>query len=200
MAFLQKEQPVPQAEIVALALHVDYWNRLGWKDEYSSPLYSQRQEFYASRFKVGSIYTPQMVVDGNWEFTGSDTGKAVNTVAEAAKAKKGSVELARSADKLIIKIDKLPAHEQATLFLAVVEDDLVSNVGAGENRGKKLEHAAVARELRPIAPIEAAAESFAAETGFPVNPSWKKEKTRVVVFVQENASRKIIGVGKLGFD
>ncbi len=61
---LEKQQPNGEAEIITLALHVDYWNYLGWKDEFSSKQFSERQSGYAERFKLDSIYTPQMVVDG----------------------------------------------------------------------------------------------------------------------------------------
>ena len=76
LAFLQKEQPNTQAEIITLAFHVDYWNNLGWKDEFSSELYTQRQSFYAQSFNLSSIYTPQMVVDGSFEVVGSNLGKS----------------------------------------------------------------------------------------------------------------------------
>src|SRR5688500_5386821 len=70
LARLESEQPVKDVEIVPLALHVDYWNYLGWRDEFSSNAFSQRQNGYAKRFKLDSIYTPQMVVDGQKQFTG----------------------------------------------------------------------------------------------------------------------------------
>src|SRR5687768_4382247 len=71
LARLENEQPDKNAEIIALAFHVDYWNYLGWKDEFSSAVYSERQSGYAAAFKQNSNYTPQMVVDGETEFVGS---------------------------------------------------------------------------------------------------------------------------------
>ena len=62
---LEKEQSVGDAEIITLALHVDYWNSLSWKDEFSSPLFSRRQQLYSQALKLDSNYTPQMVVDGS---------------------------------------------------------------------------------------------------------------------------------------
>ena len=64
LAQLQAEQPNPNAEVITLALHVDYWDSIGWKDEFSSALYSQRQNVYGQALKLGQVYTPQMIVDG----------------------------------------------------------------------------------------------------------------------------------------
>src|SRR5215510_14151929 len=60
--------PVPGAQIVGLGQHVDYWDRLGWKDRFSSAALTARQQKYANRSKGADIYTPQMVVDGQDAF------------------------------------------------------------------------------------------------------------------------------------
>src|SRR5215467_1229610 len=70
MTRLAKTQPVPGAEIIALGEHVDYWNRLGWTDPFSSAEFSRRQREYASAFSSDQVYTPQMIVDGQTEFVG----------------------------------------------------------------------------------------------------------------------------------
>ncbi len=91
---LEKEQPNKEAEIITLALHVDYWDRLGWKDEFSSPLFSQRQTVYAQRLNLDSTYTPQMIVDGRIQFVGSNLGEAGKAITEAAKSPKANIEAA----------------------------------------------------------------------------------------------------------
>src|ERR1700735_1542793 len=72
LARLEQTQPVPGAQVVAIEEHVDYWNQLGWNDPFSSPQYRARQNDYAVAFKANNIYTPQMVVNGQSEFVGSD--------------------------------------------------------------------------------------------------------------------------------
>jgi hypothetical protein len=191
---------VAQAEIVTLALHVDYWNYLGWKDEFSSSLFSQRQEIYAQKLKLNSTYTPQMIVDGTAEFNGSDAGKAVNAIMEAAKTQKANVEISRIGEKIKIKITNLSKHTDATVYLAIAEDNLFTNVKRGENSGRKLEHVSVARELKSIGLIDAKSNVFETETIFSVQPNWKSENLKLIVFIQENNSRKILGVNRIRFE
>src|SRR5580698_2032664 len=61
---LARDQPVAGAEVIALELHVDYWNSLGWADPFSRAQFSERQRAYADAFGQRGVYTPQMVVDG----------------------------------------------------------------------------------------------------------------------------------------
>ncbi|HEX8288352.1 MAG TPA: DUF1223 domain-containing protein [Pyrinomonadaceae bacterium] len=197
LAFLDKEQPYAQAEIITLALHVDYWNNLGWRDEYSSPLFSQRQAVYAQRLKLDSAYTPQMIVDGRFQFVGSNLGEAGKAVMEAAKSPKAKVEAAFSNENILtIKVSDIPKHGDSTLFLALAEDNLASNVKRGENAGKNLQHVSVVRELKPLAKIEAKSDDYEQETAVNLQPEWKRENMKYVVFIQENESRKVLGIGK----
>ena len=178
-------------------MHVDYWNRLGWTDEFSSPLFSQRQSLYAQRFKQPDVYTPQMIVDGSVQFTGNNSDKASKEIIDAAKDKKAPVELLIDGEKLKIRIAQLPEHENASVFLAIAEDNLVSNVRRGENSGKTLEHVSVVRELKSIGNVNAQDKSFETETVFQLQPNWKKENLKLVVFVQGNQNRKVYGVNRI---
>lgn len=194
LASLQKEQPNPNAEIITLAFHVDYWNYLGWQDKFSSPLFSQRQQFYANKLNNGTSYTPQMVVDGSYEFVGSNTGKAKQFITEAAKNSKAKIELERNAETLQVKVSDIPKHSNATIYLAIAEDNLASDVKKGENSGTKLEHISVVRELRLVGSLPAANDNFTVEHLLQLQTDWKKENLKLVVFIQEIQSRKIIGV------
>src|SRR5580658_6565078 len=64
------------SQAIVLSEHVDYWDTLGWKDRFSSPAFTERQSSYAHSFGLDSPYTPQMVVDGAAQFTGSDAHQA----------------------------------------------------------------------------------------------------------------------------
>jgi len=198
LAFLEKEQPFVQAEIITLALHVDYWNSLSWKDQYSSPMFSRRQQIYSQALKIDSNYTPQMIVDGQTQFIGNNMAKAHKVILEAAKTQKAAIEIAAvAADKYKIKISEIPAHGAATVFLAITEDNLTSSLKNEENSSKKPEHISVVRELKSLVFLTAEQKNFEIETILQIQSAWKKENLKLVVFVQENFSRKVLGVSRI---
>src|SRR5439155_22515804 len=84
----------PNVNVIALGEHVDYWDHQGWKDRFSSAALTNRQQLYASRFNVDSIYTPQMIVDGRAELVGSDAAAARRAIDRAAAAPHGVVGIA----------------------------------------------------------------------------------------------------------
>ncbi len=194
---LEKGQPSSEAEIITLAFHVDYWNYLGWKDEFSSKSFSERQSGYADRFKLDSIYTPQMVVDGQTQFVGSNLGTANKAISDSAKASKAEIEISNAADKLKVKITDAPTHDDSYVWLAIAEDDLKTNVRRGENGGKTLDHVSVVREMKLLGNLASTDKVFEGETTLQFNPNWKKENLKFVVFVQGKDSKKVFGVKKL---
>src|SRR5579871_3137297 len=69
---LDQKQPVAGADLIVLSEHVDYWDRLGWKDPFSSADYTARQQDYTNRYNLDGVYTPQLVIDGRFGVIGSD--------------------------------------------------------------------------------------------------------------------------------
>lgn len=195
LKFLAEQQPVSGAEIIPLSFHVDYWDNLGWKDKFSSAAFTRRQELYVSRFGLESSYTPEMVVDGRSEFIGNDTGRAAKKIAEAAAEKKGTVNANVSGDSVTVSVTGLPEHRTSTIFLAVTEDGITSEVKAGENGGQSFNHSSVVRSLTAIGVVENDANSIEAKGSVPTIADSKPENSRLIVFVQDNISRKILAVG-----
>ncbi len=194
---LEKQQPNDAAEIITLALHVDYWNYLGWRDEFSQKQFSERQNGYAERFKLDSIYTPQMVVDGQTQFVGSNLGTANKAISDSAKNQKATIEISSADNKLKVKITDAPAHDDSYIWLAIAEDDLKTNVRRGENGGKTLDHVSVVREMKLLGNLAAADKTFEAETALQLDSAWKNENLKFVVFVQGKDSKKVFGAKKL---
>ena len=84
LARMDKEQPISNAEIIVLEEHVDYWEKGGWHDRFSSSQYTDRQNQYAPRLKFSESYTPQMVVDGTTQFVGNDAPRTLSAIVTAA--------------------------------------------------------------------------------------------------------------------
>ena len=190
---LAQEQLVPGVEVIALGEHVDYWNRLGWKDSFSSAAYTARQRQYATGFGTGS-YTPQAVVNGRYELVGSRRADLAAAIAKAAKAPQAAVSVGATAGVAQVQVRSLPAGTPATeVLLAITESGLASQVGRGENAGLLLQHAAVVRQLLLLGRVDAAG-TFGAHAALQLASDWKRPNLRLVALVQEVASRRIVGV------
>jgi hypothetical protein len=103
------QQPTDGVTVLGLSEHVDYWNRLGWRDPFSSAVSTTRQSEYQVRVFGGDIYTPQLVVDGYLQAVGSDARAVERAIANAAQAPKVAVDVtagpAEPAANLRIQID-----------------------------------------------------------------------------------------------
>jgi hypothetical protein len=202
-ALLQKLVAAPPAgvAIVGLGQHVDYWDRLGWKDRFSSAALTGRQRVYADRFNNESIYTPQMVVDGRAEFVGSDAAAARKAIERSAAAAHGMLVLALGAAgpaRVTVGVEArdLPPvskGDRADIVVAVTEDGLQSAVNSGENRGRTLVHAAVVRQMTTIG--EATGASASARADIALAPEWVRDRIKIVAFVQERRGRAVLASG-----
>ena len=198
---LKAEQSVSGAHIIALGQHVDYWHSSGWSDPYSSHDFSDRQNAYATAFRSNSVYTPQMVVDGKTEFVGSDAGRARNAIADAARQPKpAQITLSGDDKKGTIQIAALPAgtwdaRDTADVYFAVAEDGLSSDVKSGENGGRHLAHASVARQLTRVGSLKPG-EPFSASAAIHLPSGAKRDHSSLVAFVQARQSRRILGVSE----
>lgn len=130
--------------VFPLAFHVDYWNRLGWTDPFSSAQFSDRQRAYAGKFGIRSAYTPQMIVNGSEEFVGSDRERAKRAI-DAVLRRPATVEVKLRWHDGTVEYEVTGAPSGSVLNLAIVERDLVTNVKSGENSGRTLRHDNVVR-------------------------------------------------------
>ncbi|QKJ29160.1 DUF1223 domain-containing protein [Mucilaginibacter mali] len=141
-------------EVYVLAYHVDYWNRLGWKDVFSNPLYSERQRTYSSYLKLDGVYTPQAIVNGQTEFVGSDEAKMNTAIKQAlAKAAPARLELSNlkiNGSKAILQYHVSGTPGGSNLMLAVIKKYAQTQVKAGENNGRMLSHINIVQRLESI--------------------------------------------------
>ena len=197
LAFLDREQPVSGAQIIALELHVDYFDSPGWKDPFGSAHMTERQYWYAQKFKESGVYTPQMVVDGSRRFIGSDLQTANISIVELAKEPKPRILLSQNEGKLHIKIEPLPVSKESSVFLAIAENNLATDVKGGENSGMKLIHTAVVRQLGAVGSLKPDNKGFEVDVNPGFQESWKKNDLKAVVFIQDNETGQILGVQQL---
>ena len=146
-----------------------------------------------------------MIVDGQTEFVGSNMDKAREAISNAARAPKASVQVSLAANAterktngigFSVRVENVPAvssGDTAEVMLAITENDLRSQVARGENAGRSLRHIAVVRQFNLIGSVDTAAGAFTAEPIVTMANGWKRANLRAVIFVQERASRRVLG-------
>jgi hypothetical protein len=195
-------QPIDGADVLALEEHVDYWNQDGWTDPFSSHDFSERQNEYTAQLRVNGPYTPEMIVDGTKEFVGSRASQAERTISQAAKTPKAKITLQPATDAAPAKGKATynvqiadvpgPATSGLDLWVAVTEKNLATDVKNGENAGENLKHADIVRTLRKAQTLKYAGDPIKPLT-IDLKDNWNRQNTRVVVFLVDKSSHRIVG-------
>lgn len=190
--------------MIVLGEHVDYWNHIGWKDPYSARFYSDRQGIYARRLGLDDVYTPQMVVDGTSQFTGSDTALAEKAFAKALTKPKVAVRLSSVS---LGTTNVLSAHletavlaesfdlREADVYVAVALNHAESQVSRGENAGRRLSHTAVVKSIVKVGRLRRG-QSFAQDLQMKVDPGTDARNLRLIAVVQEPGQGRVIGAAE----
>ena len=193
-------QPISGVQLIVLSEHVDYWNHIGWKDPYSSQFFSQRQNTYAQRMGGGSVYTPQMIVDGTTEFVGSDRGQAQKAIEKSRAEEKLPVSLSNTslttgALHARVEIGALPESlhaRSADVYVAIALNHAESQVLRGENEGRRLQHVAIAKNVTKIGSVSKT-KAFAQDANIKLEGNDDPANLRVIVFAQDPNSGKVLG-------
>lgn len=188
---LEREKTLDGIPVIVLGEHVDYWDGLGWKDRFSSRIFTDRQRDYVRAFHTDSAYTPQMVVDGRYELIGNDQDALRENVHRAAgSSKTGAVQLTWSTpSKLSIDVSHI-SEPKATVVLAITESALSTTVDAGENGGRVLHHAGVVRVFKALGTTQDG--RFSQSTSLTLDPAWDKTKTKAIVLVQKEMGGPVL--------
>ena len=186
------------ASTLALAFHVDYWDRLGWRDRFASAQFTQRQYDEMSANGAAFVYTPQVLVQGR-DVAGWNRGKAIEAIAAAERRPPraairldvtpgtGALELRATAT-----VAEPALRKNAVLWLAYVDSGHVTDVAAGENRGVRLRHDNVVRSLHGPYRVDAAGTAAASlALAPPANPG---NAPMVVAFVQDTKNGDVLQV------
>lgn len=142
-----------QPGVIALALHVDYWDYLGWKDSFADPKFSARQKAYARAFGKRSIFTPQMVVHGSDALVGHDAAGIVGRIAQH-QAEPAPVDLAlrREGDELWIRLAPRGAPVgSADVHLVRFIPSVEVSIEAGENAGQQIRYSNIVASWDTVA-------------------------------------------------
>jgi hypothetical protein len=208
---LDRWQPVAGVQLIVLSEHVDYWNHDGWTDPYSSHFFTERQTAYSDHFRLATVYTPQMVVDGNREFTGSDGRLALQACQKAAGFRKLPIRVTLISPEKVsppktsqenpaimrvhIEADALDESykfKQADVYVVVALNSAESQVAAGENKGRHLNHVAVAQSLAKVGSVKKG-KSFAQDVPLKLDPRTDPGRVRVIAFAQEPGQGQVLG-------
>lgn len=194
-------------QVVPLALHVDYWDYIGWSDPYAQAVFGERQRWLVKANRGSTVFTPHMFVSGkevsDWRnglllevqrVARLPARAQLRVRAEATKAAKAgmlNIDVEASATTSVQATPQPTAHPLA-LFIAITEDGLVSRVKAGENAGATLSHEHVVR--RWLGPTELVRGSAAIHQTIALDARWQRGQLGVVAFVQDMSSGEVLQV------
>jgi hypothetical protein len=184
-AFLN-EMSKQRRDVLALAFHVTYWDRLGWKDPFSMEAATRRQDVYGRRFGDGS-YTPEMVVDGAASMVGSARSE-VNSAIENAKRNSRTaapVSVTKNGEQISIEVGA--GSGSGNILLIGFDHEHTTAVGRGENSGRTLVEANVVRSIRSVGQW----------SGTPMRISERFPEGQDVAVVLEAPDGRIIGASRL---
>ncbi|MGE5108140.1 MAG: DUF1223 domain-containing protein [Sphingobacteriales bacterium] len=191
-AAIQKEFP---DNVFVLGFHVDYWDYIGWKDEYSNAAFTKRQQDYAEHFALRSIYTPEIVLNGEKEFVGSNSNKLHNEVEAALNnSLKETIVLSTSeTENNTITVNYIYSNkEKAIINFALVQLTATSNVKRGENSGRKLHHINVVRDFKTV-------EVVSGKINLTIPAGLSTKDVKIIAYAQEKSSLKVVAAAALSF-
>lgn len=197
---MDEMQPIAGAHLIVLSEHVDYWDHDGWKDPYSSHLFTDRQSAYVGVLGLSTPYTPQMIVDGAGVLQNNNPQQAEQVFQKAEAAQKvpvriNSARVEGTTPPVLqahIEVGENSEKQRADIYLAVALGHAESQVLRGENSGHHLTHVAVVQSLTRIGKLEKG-KTFSQDVQVKLKPGTDPANLRVIAFVQETGPRQVLG-------
>lgn len=186
-----------KGQVYGLAFHVDYWDRLGWKDRFSDGLFTERQHRYAASLSDSRVYTPQMIVDGRIGFVGSHRSQAIEAI-NTSLSSGDQVGVVISIDdlssrKVGLNYEVALSREGLDISVAIAQRDVSTDVERGENSGRVLEHHSVVRAFKTF-PV---GKTGTGQTWLRLPEDAPVEDLDVIVYVQDRATLAILGASRI---
>jgi len=188
------------SSVIVLSEHVTYWNDIGWKDPYSSRESTDRQSAYVSRLGLSGSYTPQMVVDGRFEFVGSNAVAASRAIQEAAATVPIGItvsDFSTTGNSIRFSIATGKVNEDAKLWVVLAQDEGIEHIPSGENGGRVLRHVQIARMMRQVAIVKRDA-AYKGELSVDLPQPIAGSGWHLVAFLQQGSGGPILGVAAHG--
>lgn len=184
--------------VVPLALHVDYWDSIGWKDRYAQSKFSARQRDMARLGRSNAVYTPQVLLNGRdfRPWAGDSFSRAVDEINGLPAHATIALSLLPGDSDGIKLAASVRGNSGGVLYVAIYQNDLYSEVSAGENRGRRLHHDYVVREWYGPFPVGRTG-SLAWQGAVKLKPGWIAAKMGVAAFVQDQATGEILQAMRL---
>ncbi|MCB2102535.1 MAG: DUF1223 domain-containing protein [Rhodobacterales bacterium] len=181
-------------DILALSMHVDYWDYIGWKDPFALPANSERQRTYAHHFGLRYVYTPQMVVQGQRQATGSDRDRVLNSISALADEPTLDLSGHRAADDPGVMVVDLPESPGTDAVVLAVGFDNAheTRIKRGENRDRTLRYHNVVRAVTEVGTWDGHATRLRLSLG-DVAP----QTDACAVLVQSRRSGRILGAVRM---
>lgn len=184
----------PGAQAVALALHVGYWDYIGWKDPYARPAFAERQEWLVHANGQRTIYTPQFFVNGS-ELRAAHASlreevRRLNLTPAAADIRLHAALAANGMLQLSAQASAAASGAPLVLYVALTESGLVSQVARGENAGATLEHDHVVREW--IGPVRLGADGARVQRDIRIPAAWNRSRLGLAAFVQDPRNGRVL--------
>lgn len=180
-------------DVLALSFHVDYWDDLGWRDRFGLPEAAERQRAYAKRLRLSSVYTPQVVVDGQGNFVGSDAKSIDRALTE--KRNGVAVALSVSDGEIFVDLDAQQKGAPSDVLLVAYLRTAVSSIGRGENAGRTLKEFNIVRGFHSLGRWAGQKQRYHSRVD-----SLPRDSTDVAVIVQPLGQAPIIGAATLALD
>jgi len=186
-----------RSDLLALSLHVDYWDYIGWKDPFADPAYTERQRQYQKHFNIRYVYTPQMVIQGAYQAVGSKRGEVAERIKSAQALPSLDIALAREAGGLAVRVEAAGtsgvAAEDASIWLVAFDERHQTAIARGENKGRTIVNRNVVRRFDLVgnwngdAVAQRVPDVAADATG----------GRGIAVLVQSQATGRILGAARL---
>lgn len=176
-------------DIIALSLHVDYWDYLGWKDVYGLPGHSDRQRRYARHMKERMVYTPQMVINGQEGMVGSRTALVEDAIKRHSELPAAAlVKISLMGDRLVVDVAPVAASSGHVVMAWYSRAENVA-IGAGENNGRRMVYHNVVRGWADLGEWRGGRIAMTAPKPMSADG--------VAVLVQDEGTGRILGAGQL---